>query len=414
MENRIHQALDLGDGPAALRLARAWVSASPGQAWPWLVFSAVLARMGHEREARRAATRAANKGLVVQRGRRDAHIRVLTLVSLEDAAGGYLPGHGFRLGNTTDINDSLSGFARETVVVLGGERIPWTLLEEHGPYSVVFNGITVAERASESLRQVEEIVARLGLRVINDPSRVRACSRASNWLRLQSHADVRFPRTVPVALEEGAGKARRRLPASVVREQGFEYPVIVRWPGFQAGRGMVRCEGPEDLRSLRWPAHLREALVIEYVDFRSVDGYYRKARVFAIAGSLLPRHLLVRRDWKIHAGDGTGRAAPQEEPWWKQEMLAFVNDWEGWAGARAVRGLADVSRALGLEYCGIDFSVLPDGRVLVFEANPAMNVHNLPGPGPAPAGPVFAGLDRLERSLADAIENMVRQYATVG
>ena len=37
---------------------------------------------------------------------------------------------------------------------------------------------------------------------------------------------------------------------------------------------------------------------------------------------------------------------------------------------------------LDLDYCGVDFSLLPDGRVLVFEANATMLVHPEPENGP--------------------------------
>jgi glutathione synthase/RimK-type ligase-like ATP-grasp enzyme len=40
-----------------------------------------------------------------------------------------------------------------------------------------------------------------------------------------------------------------------------------------------------------------------------------------------------------------------------------------------MRTLAAIGQRLGLDYAGIDFSVLPDGRVLVFEANATMLVH---------------------------------------
>ena len=44
-------------------------------------------------------------------------------------------------------------------------------------------------------------------------------------------------------------------------------------------------------------------------------------------------------------------------------------------GPRALAALAAIGQRLDLDYCGADFSLLPDGRVLLFEANATMLVH---------------------------------------
>jgi glutathione synthase/RimK-type ligase-like ATP-grasp enzyme len=40
-----------------------------------------------------------------------------------------------------------------------------------------------------------------------------------------------------------------------------------------------------------------------------------------------------------------------------------------------MRAIAAIGRRLDLDYAGVDFTLLPDGRVLVFEANATMLVH---------------------------------------
>ena len=44
-------------------------------------------------------------------------------------------------------------------------------------------------------------------------------------------------------------------------------------------------------------------------------------------------------------------------------------------GPQSLAALAAAGRRLDLDYCGADFSLLPDGRVLLFEANATMLVH---------------------------------------
>ncbi len=51
-------------------------------------------------------------------------------------------------------------------------------------------------------------------------------------------------------------------------------------------------------------------------------------------------------------------------------------------GARAWAAIARIGERLDLDYCGLDFSVQADGRVLVFEANATMLVHPEDEDGP--------------------------------
>ena len=44
-------------------------------------------------------------------------------------------------------------------------------------------------------------------------------------------------------------------------------------------------------------------------------------------------------------------------------------------GAEAWTAVQAIGAAMGLDYAGADFSLLPDGRVLLFEANATMLVH---------------------------------------
>jgi glutathione synthase/RimK-type ligase-like ATP-grasp enzyme len=47
-----------------------------------------------------------------------------------------------------------------------------------------------------------------------------------------------------------------------------------------------------------------------------------------------------------------------------------------------MQAIQAVGKRMDLDYAGIDFSIMPDGRILVFEANPSMLVHpeNILGP----------------------------------
>jgi glutathione synthase/RimK-type ligase-like ATP-grasp enzyme len=65
----------------------------------------------------------------------------------------------------------------------------------------------------------------------------------------------------------------------------------------------------------------------------------------------------------------------EAHPWKLAQELAYLADPRAAFGERAFAVLAAIARRMDLDYCGIDFSLLPDGRVLLFEANATMLVH---------------------------------------
>jgi tetratricopeptide (TPR) repeat protein len=158
-------------------------------------------------------------------------------------------------------------------------------------------------------------------------------------------------------------------------DQGLDGPVLIRPIGSHGGAGLSLAGTPEALLTL---GLRREAYATAFVDFRTpVDGLYRKYRVIFIDRTPLPYHLAIKNDWLVHyvtaemAGDGQRQA----------EELRFLSDPVMALGAAAWRALEAIGRRLDLDFAGIDFSLLPDGRILVFEANAAMLVH------PEPDGP---------------------------
>jgi glutathione synthase/RimK-type ligase-like ATP-grasp enzyme len=67
--------------------------------------------------------------------------------------------------------------------------------------------------------------------------------------------------------------------------------------------------------------------------------------------------------------------------------------------------VGEIGRRLDLDYAGVDFSVLTDGRVLVFEANATMLVH------PEAHDGVFAYKSRAVAAIAEAFEAMLMAAA---
>ena len=64
------------------------------------------------------------------------------------------------------------------------------------------------------------------------------------------------------------------------------------------------------------------------------------------------------------------------------EERRFLEDPETALGRRAYAAISAVGRRMDLDFAGVDFAVLPDGRALLFEANATMFVHPEAADGP--------------------------------
>jgi hypothetical protein len=64
----------------------------------------------------------------------------------------------------------------------------------------------------------------------------------------------------------------------------------------------------------------------------------------------------------------------------KREEEMFLTDYAQVFTGAAANALQAIGAAMDLDYAGIDCALMPDGRVLLFEANPAMLVHLMDSP----------------------------------
>ena len=232
------------------------------------------------------------------------------------------------------------------------------------PHALIFNAIGDADLCGEALRSAGAIVAASGAPAVNPPALVSSTGRVDVADRLRGLADVVAPRIATI---------RRAGPPPA----DLAFPCLVRSPGFHTGQHFVRVERREELVAAIVDLPGNALLAIEPLDARGPDGLYRKYRAMLIDGALYPLHLAVSTHWKVHYFS----AAMADDPAHRAEEAAFLADMGAAIGRRAAAALAAIATELGLDYAGVDFAVAPDGRLLLFEANPGM-VISPPGPEP--------------------------------
>ncbi len=298
--------------------------------------------------------------------------RVLHLVS---AVGGNVPTRFI-------LEDGL--FETSTLVVeadRAGAALP--------DHDVVFNAVGDPDLAPEALDAAGRILERTPAPVINPPERVRLTGRSENARRLAGLPGVRAPRIE--ALEPEALRARAGALA---------YPLLLRAPGHHTGRHFRLVRSAKELDGALKALPGRTLLAIEYLNARGPDGLFRKYRAMIVGAEILPLHLAVSPDWKVHYFTADMEARADH----RAEERAFLEAMEAVLGPSAYRGLRAIAEALALDYGGVDFGLSPGGELLLFEANATMVV-NPPPPGPVwdyRRGPTLRILDAAQRLVSAA------------
>lgn len=198
--------------------------------------------------------------------------------------------------------------------------------------------------------------------IFNHPRALARSRRDHSAAALQGIAGLRVPRCVRL-------QAKSRVAfEQCFRENGFQFPVLVRPSGGQTGRGLVKIEGPNDWdRAVNTPWFGKPHFMTEFVDFATEDGLYLKARILFVADRFFIRHVKGATGWKIH-NDSSNSILDFKER--ELELIDVLN-----RNAEFTRICAEVPARTGLDFCGMDMGVDPArNRFVMFECNAAMSV----------------------------------------
>jgi len=234
------------------------------------------------------------------------------------------------------------------------------------PHQLVVNAIGDADLAAGALAGAQSLLAHTPAPVINSPAAVLATGRCAIARRLAGVPGVITPNTITLSRELLAAPDAR----TTLTRNGFEFPLLLRTPGFHGGQHFLRVDTPAELHAALGKLPGRDLTVIQYLDARGPDGKTRKYRVMIIDGQLYPLHAPISSHWKVHYFSAEMAGYPQH----CTEEAAFLENMAGMLGPRAMAALEAIQKTLGLDYAGIDFGLNVKGEVLLFEANATMVV----------------------------------------
>jgi len=264
-----------------------------------------------------------------------------------------------------------------------------------GEVQLVVNLISDADQGGAVLPLAARLAASLGKPVINDPAKIQRTTRDAVADLLPGIAGCRIPRIMRLAAQSdvSATTLAKLLP--------FSFPVLARPAGTHGGDDFEKIGDLEALARFLSEQPDSDHYVIEYVDTASADGHFRKYRFIYVGGQVLPYHLAIGADWKLHH-DNTDMAT---HAWMQEEEAAFLNAPTSVFSAENYRALDAIRERIGLDFFGIDCGLDRDGNLVVFEVNASMLVHN--------DNPDFPYKAPAVQAIKQAFDKMLRERAGV-
>ena len=230
---------------------------------------------------------------------------------------------------------------------------------------LVINLVSDADQTDALLPLAADLVDRLGLPTVNHPRRVQQTTRDAVATLLQGIPNCR----VPQALRLKAGAERTE--AALETMLPFSSTVLARPVGTHGGDDFEKIEDVAALSAFLSQRTDHDHYLIEYIDYVSADRHFRKYRFIFIGNEILPYHLCIGRDWKLHHIN-TDMA---HQPWMQKEEATFLNNPAAVFGLAQMQALQAIRERIGLDYFGIDCGLDAAGNVVVFEVNASMLVH---------------------------------------
>ncbi len=236
-------------------------------------------------------------------------------------------------------------------------------------HDIVFNAIADPDCAAAKAPGLDRFVGLYTGPLLNPPERIARTSRAYAPQLFAGVEGLITPKTARL----GAAELTLRGAEATLERAGLRLPLLVRPVGAHGGEGLMRIHSPDSLDAL-WRASGGgcDLYATEFVDFISSDGLYRKYRMFFIDRRPYPYHLAIADHWLVHY-DKSGTA---NHPQRLAEERRYLADPGRALGRRALEAITSVGQRLDLDFAGVDFALLGDGRALLFEANATMLAHD--------------------------------------
>jgi hypothetical protein len=252
-------------------------------------------------------------------------------------------------------------FALEFLYVEPGELMPRDVPD----HDILIRAIAYSSRNADILADLVTALEGWSKPVLNLPGAVLNTSREGVVAALSGIDGVFAP---PVRI-----LTRSRLLVGAVTASDVEFPALIRPIDSHAGNDLRKLEGWADVMGYLSGTATDEFYVGDFCDYRSADGLFRKYRVALIGGRPFLAHLALRDMWMIHYLN----AGMLENPAKRAEEAQAMSDFDEGFAYRHRSAFSGIHTRMGLDYLVIDCAETRDGRLVVFEADTGMVVHDM-------------------------------------
>lgn len=311
------------------------------------------------------------------------------------------------IGGNTPLEFLLEGSGIEiyTLYVVPGQPLP----EELPDHDVAFVIVPYSDETRATLDEIQAVLHNWPRPLINLPRKVADLERDRLHKLLVGAPGIEIPATARVDRDDLDDVIQGVSPLGELMPDA-EFPLIIRPVGSQAGRGLERLEDLKALAAYLDGCEDGDFFLSRYVDYASDNGQFRKYRVSFVDGRPYACHMAVADQWKLWYLNAEMDTSAEK----RDEEARFMRDFDTDFALRHDTALNEIVRRTGLDYFAIDCAETRDGKLLIFEADIAMIVHNMDPPTIFPykapqMRKIFAAVaDMIERRAGTAPDSRVK------
>jgi hypothetical protein len=262
--------------------------------------------------------------------------------------------------------------------------VPGQPLPEVPEHDIAIVTVGESDRDRPVMREIERLIKTWPCPVLNRPERILQLSRDGMYGLLKGTPGLFMAAAVPIKRAELEMVGRGLLSVGQFLEDAA-FPLIARPIGSHAGRGLVKLDDACAIEAYLAGQPEAEFFLSPYADYRSADGQFRKYRIIWVDGRAYPCHMAIADQWKVWYYNADMAGSPAK----RAEEEQFMSTFDDGFGRRHAAVLAAMAERFGLEYVGVDCAELPDGRLIVFEGDISLVVHDMDSPDiyPYKSGP---------------------------
>jgi hypothetical protein len=236
-------------------------------------------------------------------------------------------------------------------------------------HDLMMIAISATDENTFLLQQLETLIPDWPTPVLNLPQHVPNSERMAASALLQDKPGIQMAQAYAISRQTLTALAKGETTLQQVAP-GCQLPIILRPNGSHGGHGLEKIAHIGDVKAYLKRVQAENYFISQFIDYSNEDGQFRKYRISLVDGQPFGCHMAISSDWMVHYVN----AQMYENPAKRAEEGKFLANFSDFA-KRHKQAFDAIHQSMKLDYLGIDCSETRDGKLLVFEVDPAMVIH---------------------------------------